>query len=325
MKAVVQDRYGSADTLEFREVDRPVPGAGEVLVRVHAASVNAYDWHFMRGDPLLGRGMMGLRRPRNPVRGRDFAGRVEALGPGVTGLAPGDEVYGEADGTFAEFVCARTGELGPKPANLTFEQAAAVPLAANTALMALRDVALVRPGQSVLVNGASGGVGTFAVQLGKAFGAEVTAVCSARNAELVRSLGADRVVDYAREDFTRAGRRFDVVLDLVGNRSLGELRRALSPTGTLVLSGGGVYEGGSAVGPMGLFLKRRFLAPFARGQRWLEVSARQSTAHLATLRDLAESGKIAPVVERTYPLAEAAEAIRYLEVEHARAKVVVTV
>ncbi|MFD5340750.1 NAD(P)-dependent alcohol dehydrogenase [Streptomyces hawaiiensis] len=325
MKAVVQDRYGSADTLEFREVARPVPGAGEVLVRVHAASVNAYDWHFMRGDPLLGRGVMGLRRPRVPVRGRDFAGRVEALGPGVTGFEPGDEVYGEADGAFAEYVCAREGEVGPKPANLTFEQAAAVPLAGNTALMALRDVAAVRPGQAVLVNGASGGVGTFAVQLGKACGADVTGVCSTRNMDLVRSLGADRVIDYTREDFARGGRRYDVVLDLVGNRSLGDFRRVLTPTGTLVLSGGGVYEGGSVAGPMGLFLKRRVQAPFARGQRLLEVSARQSRANLTALRELAESGKITPAVERTYPLSEAAEAIRYLEGEHARAKVVVTV
>ncbi|MFE7899366.1 NAD(P)-dependent alcohol dehydrogenase [Streptomyces sp. NPDC057424] len=325
MKAVVQDRYGSADTLEFRDVDRPAPGAGEVLVRVHAASVNAYDWHFMRGDPLIGRGTMGLRRPRTPVRGRDFAGRVEALGAGVTGLEPGDEVYGEADGTFAEYVCARDAEVGPKPANLTFEEAAAMPLAGNTALIGLRDVARVRPGQAVLVNGASGGVGTFAVQLGKAYGAEVTAVCSTRNADLVRSLGADHVIDYTREDFTRGGRRYDVVLDLVGNHPLGALRRVLSPTGVLALSGGGVYEGGSVVGPMGLFLKRQVVAPFARGQRLLEISARQNKANLAALRELAEAGKISPVVERTYPLDEAAEAIRYLEVEHARAKVVVTV
>ncbi|MFI6007343.1 NAD(P)-dependent alcohol dehydrogenase [Streptomyces sp. NPDC051243] len=325
MKAVVQDRYGSADTLEFMDVDRPAPAAGEVLVRVHAASVNAYDWHFMRGDPLLGRGMMGLRRPRARVRGRDFAGRVEAVGAGVTGMEPGDEVYGEADGAFAEYVCARDGEVGPKPANLTFEQAAAIPLAANTALIGLRDVARVRPGQTVLVNGASGGVGTFAVQLGKAYGAEVTAVCSTRNVELVRSLGADRVIDYTQEDFTRGGKRYDVVLDLVGNHSLGAFRRVLTPTGTLVLSGGGVYEGGSLVGPMGLFLKRRLVAPFSRHQRLLEISALQSKANLAALRELAEAGKITPVVERTYPLNEAAEAIRYLEVEHARAKVVVTV
>ncbi|MFC8088563.1 NAD(P)-dependent alcohol dehydrogenase [Streptomyces sp. NPDC057301] len=325
MKAVLQDRYGSADVLEFRDIDRPVPATDEVLVRVHAASVNAYDWHFMRGDPLIGRGMMGLRRPRARVRGRDFAGTVEAVGAGVTGIEPGDEVYGEADGAFAEYVCARDSEVGPKPANLTFEQAAAIPLAGNTALIGLRDVARLQPGQTVLVNGASGGVGTFAVQLGKAYGAEVTAVCSTRNVDLVRSLGADRVVDYTQDDFTRGEKRYDVVLDLVGNRSLGEFRRVLTPTGTLILSGGGVYEGGSVVGPMGLFLKRRLAAPFARPQQLLEISARQSRANLAALRELVESGRIAPVVERTYPLSEAAEALRYVEVKHARAKIVVTV
>ncbi|MFJ9744194.1 NAD(P)-dependent alcohol dehydrogenase [Streptomyces chartreusis] len=325
MKAVIQDRYGSADVLEFRDVDRPVPTADEVLVRVHAASVNAYDWHLMHGDPLIGRTMMGFRRPKAPVRGRDFAGVVEAVGSGVTGLKPGDEVYGEADGAFAEFVCARADEVGPKPANLTFEQAAAIPLAGNTALIGLRDVARVQPGQTLLVNGASGGVGTFAVQLGKAYGAEVTAVCSTRNVDMVRSLGADRIIDYTQEDFTRGEARYDVVLDLVGNHSLGEFRRVLNPVGTLVLSGGGVYEGGSVVGPMGLFIKRRLVAPFARNHRLLEIAARQSKANLDALRELAESGKIAPVVERTYPLSEAAEAIRYLEVEHARAKVVVTV
>ncbi|NUP16005.1 MAG: NAD(P)-dependent alcohol dehydrogenase [Streptomycetaceae bacterium] len=325
MKAVIQDRYGSADVLEFRDVDRPVPAADEVLVRVHAASVNAYDWHLMHGDPVIGRAMMGFRRPKAPVRGRDFAGVVEAVGAGVTGFKPGDEVFGEADGAFAEYVCARDGAVGPKPANLTFEQAAAIPLAGNTALIGLRDVARVQPGQTVLVNGASGGVGTFAVQLAKAYGAEVTAVCSTRNVDLVRSLGADRVIDYEQEDFTRGERRYDVVLDLVGNHSLAEFRRVVTPAGALVLSGGGVYEGGSFVGPMGLFLKRRLVAPFSRHQRLLEISARQSRANLAALRELAESGKIAPVVERTYPLSEAAEAIRYLEVEHARAKIVVTV
>lgn len=325
MKAVIQDRYGSADVLEFRDVDRPAPTADEVLVRVHAASVNAYDWHLMHGDPVIGRTMMGFRRPKAPVRGRDFAGVVEAVGSGLTGLKPGDEVYGEADGAFAEFVCARADEVGPKPANLTFEQAAAIPLAGNTALIGLRDVARVQPGQTLLVNGASGGVGTFAVQLGKAYGAEVTAVCSTRNVDMVRSLGADRIIDYTQEDFTRGEARYDVVLDLVGNHSLGEFRRVLNPVGTLVLSGGGVYEGGSVVGPMGLFIKRRLVAPFARNHRLLEIAARQSTANLDALRELAESGRIAPVVERTYPLSEAAEAIRYLEVEHARAKVVVTV
>ncbi|WP_171114838.1 MULTISPECIES: NAD(P)-dependent alcohol dehydrogenase [Streptomyces] len=324
MKAVVQDRYGGWDALEFREVDQPVPAPGEVLVRVRAASVNAYDWHLMHGDPKIARVSFGLRRPRAAIRGRDFAGVVEAVGGAVKGLAPGDEVYGEADGAFAEFVCVADGAVDRKPAALTFEQAAAMPLAANTALIGLRDVARVRPGQTVLVNGASGGVGTFAVQIAKAYGAEVSGVCSTRNAELVRSLGADHVIDYTREDFTRSGRRYEVVLDLVGNRSLGDFRRALTPDGTLVLSGGGCYEGGSLLGPMKLFFKRGMLAPFVR-QRLLELPARQSKENLAALRDLVESGKVTPVVERTYPLSEAAEAIRHLEVEHARAKIVVVV
>ncbi|MFE9020958.1 NAD(P)-dependent alcohol dehydrogenase [Streptomyces sp. NPDC007808] len=324
MKAVVQDRYGSVDALEFRDVATPVPGDDEVLVRVRAASVNAYDWHLMHGDPKIARLVLGVSGPKARIRGRDFAGRVEAVGREVVGCAPGDEVFGEADGAFAEFVCAKGSMVGPKPANLTFEQAAAMPLAANTALVGLRDVAGVRRGQTVLVNGASGGVGTFAVQLARAYGAEVTAVCSTRNVDLVRSLGAAHVVDYTREDFTRAGRRYDVVLDLVGNHSLTGLRRALTPTGTLVLSGGGVYEGGSVLGPMGLFFKRRLAAPFTR-RRLRELPAEQTRANLATLRELAESGTIAPVVERTYPLSEAAEAIRYVQVEHARAKVVVTV
>lgn len=325
MKAVVQDRYGSTDTLEFKDVDKPTPTADEVLVRVHAASVNAYDWHFMYGDPKLARlAMMGLRAPKVPIRGRDFAGRVEAVGSEVKGLHPGDEVYGEAHGTFAEFVCAQDSEVDLKPANLTFEQAAAMPLAANTALIGLRDVAEVHPGQTVLVNGASGGVGTFAVQLAKAYGAEVTGVCSTRNVDLVRSLGADHVIDYTQEDFTRGSRRYDVVLDLVGNHSLGEFRRSLTPAGTLVLSGGGVYEGGSFVGPMALILRRRLVNRFVR-QRLLELPAKARKENLADLRELAEAGKITPVVERTYPLSEAAEAIRHLEAKHARSKIVVTV
>jgi NADPH:quinone reductase-like Zn-dependent oxidoreductase len=324
MKAVVQDRYGSADTLELREVERPVPAADEVLVRVHAASVNAYDWHYLRGDPKIARLSFGLRAPKVRIRGRDFAGRVEAVGAEVKGLHPGDEVYGEADGTFAEFVCAKDSATDLKPAGLSFEQAAAMPLAANTALIGLRDVAGVRAGQSVLVNGASGGVGTFAVQIAKAYGAEVTGVCSARNVELVGSLGADQIVDYTREDFARAGRRYDVVLDLVGNRSLGDLRRATAPAGTVVLSGGGVYEGGNVLGPVRLTLRGLVLSPFVR-QRVLQLPAKARKDNLAALRELTEAGKIAPAVERMYPLSEAAEAVRHLEVEHARAKIVVTV
>ncbi|WP_020134880.1 NAD(P)-dependent alcohol dehydrogenase [Streptomyces sp. 351MFTsu5.1] len=324
MKAVVQDRYGSADTLELREVERPVPGAGEVLVRVHAASVNAYDWHYLHGDPRIARLLFGVRSPKVRIRGRDFAGRVAAVGPGVEALHPGDEVYGEADGTFAEFVCAKDSETDLKPAGLSFEQAAAMPLAANTALIGLRDVAGLRAGQSVLVNGASGGVGTFAVQLAKAYGATVTGVCGARNVELVGSLGADDVVDYTREDFARAGRRYDVVLDLVGNRSLADLRRATTPSGTVVLSGGGVFEGGSLLGPVWLSVRARLLSPFVR-ERVLQLPAKASKVNLAALRELVDAGRIAPAVERMYPLSEASEAIRHLEVEHARAKIVITV
>ena len=324
MKAIVQDRYGPPDVLELRDVEAPAVGDNEVLVRVQAAAVNALDWHYMRGDPYVARPSMGLRRPKTRIRGRDFAGRVEAVGDGVDRFRPGDEVFGEADGAFAEYVSAGDDAVDTKPANLTFEQAAAVPLAGNTALMGLRDVARVRPGQRVLINGASGGVGTFAVQIAKSLGAEVTGVCSAGNADLVRSIGADHVIDYASQDFSRSGQRYDVVLDLVGNRSLADCRRALTPEGTLVLSGGGVSEGGSLVGPMALFVKGMLLSRFVR-HRLLQFTAKPSRANLAALRELIESGAVAPVVDRTYQLSEVPEAIRYLEVEHARAKVVITV
>ncbi|MFD8420408.1 NAD(P)-dependent alcohol dehydrogenase [Streptomyces sp. NPDC059466] len=325
MKAIAQDRYGSPDVLELKEFDEPVPAAGEVLVRVRAVSVNAYDWHLMRGDPYLARLSFGVRRPRTPVRGRDFAGRVEAVGPEVKRLRPGDEVFGETDGAFAQYVAAPQDMVAVKPEGLSFEQAAALPLAGNTALIGLRDLGSVKPGQRVLVNGASGGVGTFAVQIAKAYGAEVTAVCSTRNVDLVRSLGADHVVDYTRDDFTRAGIRHDVVFDLVANRSLTDLRRALTPTGTLLLSGGGVSEGGSLLGPMRLTLKGQALSPFV-GQRLLTFFAAPSGGNLAVLRELVESGRVTPVVDRTYgSLGEVPEAIRYVEAEHARAKVVVTV
>ncbi|MBT2539826.1 NAD(P)-dependent alcohol dehydrogenase [Streptomyces sp. ISL-44] len=325
MKAIVQDRYGSPDVLRFGEVDKPAVGDHEVLVRVRAAAVNARDWHLMRGDPYVARLVLGLTRPKERIRGTDFAGVVEAVGRDVTRLRPGDEVFGEADGAFAEYVCASQDVVGAKPSNLTFEQAAAVPLAGNTALMGLRDLGQVRPGQRVLVNGASGGVGTFAVQIAKAFGAEVTGVCSTKNADLVRSLGADHVIDYTREDFTRNGPRYDVVFDLVGNRSLAECRRALTPSGMLVLSGGGVSEGGSLFGPMGLIIKGQALSRFAGRQRLLVLTAEPKRENLEALTELVERGDVSPVVDRTYPLGEAAEAIRYLEVEHARAKVVVTV
>ncbi|WP_067844459.1 NAD(P)-dependent alcohol dehydrogenase [Nocardia lijiangensis] len=323
MKAIMQDRYGSPEALEFRDVSTPVPGDDEVLVRVHAAAVNALDWHVMRGDPYLARPMMGLRRPRAKIRGRDFAGRVESVGRNVKRFKAGDEVFGEADGAFAEYVAAPESVVEHKPARLTFEQAAAIPVAGNTALMGLRDLGQVQPGHRVLINGASGGVGTFAVQIAKAFGADVTGVCSTKNVEQTRSLGADRVIDYTRDDFTSGAARYDVIFDLVGNHSLTELRRVLAPGGKVVLSGGGIYRGGSVVGPMALMVTGMVLARFARWVDVLQVVPRAD--NLTTLGELAEAGKLTPVIDRTYPLSEAATAIHYLETEHARAKVVLTV
>ncbi|WP_061299254.1 NAD(P)-dependent alcohol dehydrogenase [Herbidospora cretacea] len=317
MKAIVQERYGSPDILEFRDVPTPTPGPGEVLVKVAAASLNARDWHVLRGDPYLSRLTFGLRRPKQPILGTDFAGVVVA----GDGFEPGEEVYGEHDGAFAEYVVAPAKVVDRKPANLTFEQAAALPLAANTALQGLKDV---DKGRSVLINGASGGVGTFAVQIAKARGARVTAVCSTRNVEMVAGLGADRVVDYRKEDFAATGERHDLVFDLVGNRSLRDLRRVLAPGGTLLISGGGVYEGGSLLGPIGLVLRSQLVKPLIRDEVVL-LNAKPSRANLAALRGLAEAGDLTPVVDRTYPLAEAADAMRYLEGEHARAKVVLTV
>jgi NADPH:quinone reductase-like Zn-dependent oxidoreductase len=332
MQAIVQDRYGSPEVLELKQVDEPAPADDEVLVRVNAAAVNAHDWHVMRGDPyltrLLARDVFGFSGPMRKIRGRDFAGRVEAVGRGVTGLRTGDEVYGDvglADGAFAEYVCVPEQRVALKPANLTFEQAAAVPLAGSTALLGVRDLGRVQPGQQVLINGASGGVGTFAVQIAKALGAEVAAVCSTRNVDLVRSLGAEHVIDYTREDFTQNYQRYDVVFDLVGNRSLTALRRALTPTGTLLLSGGGASKGGSLVGPFGLMIKAQVLARFVP-QRIVAMTGQPPIKEgLEALRELIESGKVTPIIDRTYPLRQAPDAIRYLEVEHARAKVVITV
>ena len=326
MKAIVQNSYGGTETLALQDIPAPVTGDDDVLVEVRAAALNAWDWHVMRGDPYLSRLVLsGFRRPKRTVRGRDLAGVVAAVGRNVTEFRPGDEVYGDlgsADGAFAEFACVPRGQVARKPVNLTFEEAAAVPLAANTALMGLRDAADVQAGQRVLVNGASGGVGTFAVQLAKAFGAHVTGVCSTRNVDLVRRLGADAVVDYTRDDFTATG-PYDVVFDLVGNRSLTALRRAATPRGTVVLSGGGVYRGGSVVGPMGLIIRGQLLRPFVR-QRLVVLGESPSTGNLDALRELIDAGEVTPVVDRTYPLTDAAAAVRYVEEEHARAKVVLT-
>ena len=330
MKAVVQNGYGSPDVLEYRSVEAPVAGDGEVLVEVRAASVNAYDWHFLRGDPyvarVLSREMSGLRAPARRIRGRDVAGRVAATGRNVTRFRPGDEVYGDTghlSGTFAEYVAVPEGQLAHRPANLTLEQAAAVPLAGNTALTGLR-AGDVQAGQRVLVNGASGGVGTFAVQIAKALGAEVTAVCGTRNVEQATALGADHVVDYRHEDVTRSGRRYDVVFDLVGNHSLRALRGILDPDGVLLLSGGGTSDGGSLFGPMGLLIRSQLLNPFV-GHRLVRVAETPSAENLVALRELVESGAVTPAIDRTYPLSETAAAIRYVEDEHARAKVVITV
>ncbi|MFC4116668.1 NAD(P)-dependent alcohol dehydrogenase [Nonomuraea zeae] len=322
MKAIVQDKYGSAGVLRLGEVPKPVPGGGEALVRVHAASITHGDLVTMTGLPYLGRLSFGLRGPRQRVPGRDVAGVVEAVGDNVTSLKPGDEVYAEIPaGGFAEYAAVPEKLLAHKPANLTFDQAAAVPWAANTALQGLRDRGGIARGQRVLINGASGGVGTFAVQIAKSFGAEVTGVCSTRNVELVRSIGADHVVDYTREDFTAGGRRYDLLFDLAGNRSLAECRRVLVPGGILVLSSS---KGGRWLGPMGRLMGALALSPFVR-QSLRGFMAKRSRENLAELTKLVESGRITPAIDRTYPLSEVPEAMRYFGEEHARAKIVITV
>jgi NADPH:quinone reductase-like Zn-dependent oxidoreductase len=323
MKAIIQDKYGSADVLELRDIDKPVVKNDEVLVRVHAAGVDPGVWHLMTGLPYLVRIMgYGLRAPKARVRGRDVAGRVEALGEKVTQFQPGDEVFGTCDASFAEYACVREDKLALKPANLTFEQAAAVPISAQTALQGLRDKGQVQPGQKVLIIGAAGGVGSFAVQLAKAFGAHVTGVCSTAKADLVRSIGADEVIDYTRDDFADGGRHYDLILDTAGRRPLSQLRRALTARGTLVIVGG---EGGDRW--LGGF-QRQILAPlgslFAK-QKLLGLISNERQADLLTLKELIEAGKVTPVIDRTYPLSEAPSAIRYLEKGHARGKVVVIV
>jgi NADPH:quinone reductase-like Zn-dependent oxidoreductase len=323
MKALVQDRYGASDVLELRQVDRPAAGADDVLVRVRAAGVDQGVWHLMAGVPYLVRLMgYGLRAPRNPVRGYDAAGIVEAVGEKVTGRYPGEEVFGTCDGSFAEYARGRPDRLASKPANLSFEQAAAVPTSGCTALQAVRDRGKVQPGQRVLITGAGGGVGTFAVQLAKAYGGDVTGVCSTAKTELVRSLGADRAIDYTREDFAASGDRWDVILDIAGNRSLSHLRRALTTDGTLVIVGG--EGGGRWLGGVDRQLRAHALSPFVQQRlgTWISTPARDD---LEELRALIEAGTVTPVVDRTFPLSETAEAIGYLRERRARGKVVVTV
>ncbi|GAT68086.1 NADPH:quinone reductase [Planomonospora sphaerica] len=328
MKAFVLRSYGSPDALQLTEIDKPVPAADEVLVRVRATSVQPYDWHLMRGEPYLARlmgGGPGLFGPKIRILGADIAGQVEAVGRDVTEFRPGDEVYGmPKQGGFAEYACVRAGELVPKPKNLSFEQAAAVPMAAGTALLGLRDDGRIQPGQDVLVNGASGGVGTFAVQLAKAFGARVTAVCGTRNVELVRSLGADEVVDYTAEDFTRRGRRYDLLLDCAGSHPASAYRRALTPKGAHVIVGG---PGGRWLQPMGRIISALAASPFVSQRTALTdvVRCTENKRNLTTLAGLIEDGRLTPVIDRSYPFEEIPAAIVYQEQGHATGKVVVTV
>jgi NADPH:quinone reductase-like Zn-dependent oxidoreductase len=319
MKAIVQDRYGSAEVLEARDIDKPEIGDNEVLVRVRAASIHVGDWILMTGSPFIMRLATGLRKPKNPVPGTDVAGTVEAVGKDVTKLQPGDEVFGWAAGAFAEFAHAAEDQFVKKPANLTFEEAASVGVSATTALQLLRDNGKVQPGQKVLINGASGGVGTFAVQIAKAFGAEVTGVSSTKNLEMVRSIGADHVVDYTREDFTTRPERYDLILDNVGNHSMARTRRALAPGGMLISNGGG-----HADGKLGRTVRTMLVSMFVRQQASPTVKS-QNHDDLVALKGLVEAGKVRPVIDRTYPLTRTPEAIDHVAAGHARGTVVISV
>jgi NADPH:quinone reductase-like Zn-dependent oxidoreductase len=326
MKAFVCNEYGPPGALRLEEVATPVVADDAALVRVDATSVNSADWHMIRGDPYIARLSFGLRRPKNPIPGCDLVGRVEAVGDGVTTLQPGDEVFaspfGRGFGAFAERASVRADLLALKPANLSSEQAAAVPVAGMTALQGLRDQGRVEPGKKVLVVGASGGVGTFAVQIAKALGAEVTGVCSTRNVDMVRSIGADHVVDYTQEDFTRDERRYDVIFQLAGTQSPLACRRALTSKGTLVLSSG--ESSGRWIGPLVRPLQALLLSPFV-GQRLISFTVKPNGDDLRFLTELIEAGTVTPVIDRTYSFGELPEAIRYLEQGHARGKVIVTV
>jgi NADPH:quinone reductase-like Zn-dependent oxidoreductase len=314
MKAIVQNEYGSPDVLELKEIDKPVVKDDNVLVGVHAAGLNAGDYFSMRGSPWLARFTVGFPKPKDHILGWDVAGHVEAVGKNVTRFQPGDKVFASCDGALAEYACAPEGKFATTPTNLTLEQAAAVPSAAMAALHALRDEANVQPGQKVLINGASGGVGTFAVQIAKSLGAEVTGVCSARNVDMVQSIGADHVIDYTKEDFTQSGRRYDLILDNVGNHSFADCRRVLTP--------GGTHLPNTGHGGMGYVIKAYVLSAFMRqhARPFLSVP---NAEDLLYIKDLIEEGKVMPVIDRTYSMSETPEALRYLEEEHARGKVVI--
>jgi NADPH:quinone reductase-like Zn-dependent oxidoreductase len=326
VKAIVRDRYGSPEVLALGDIEEPTAKGNAVRVRVRATSVNPADWHFMRGEPYLMRLQAGLRRPKDAVLGCDLAGEVEAVGEGVSTLAAGDEVFGSpfmrGFGGFAEQASVPEEVLAVKPANLSFAEAATVPMAGMTALQGLRDNGRVEPGQRVLIIGASGGVGTFAVQIAKSLGAEVTGVCSTRNVDLVRSLGADEVIDYTQQDVTRDDRRYDLVFQLAGAHSPSECRRLLTPEGTLILSSG--ESDGRLIGPLDRILKAAVLSPFV-GQKLVSFTVQPNRGDLEFLRELIEAGKVRLAIDRTYPLNEVPDAVRYLEEGHARGKVVITV
>lgn len=325
VKAILYCDYGTADVLRLEDIEKPVPGDDELLVRVRAAAVNPLDWHFMRGTPYIVRLGNGLRRPEVLRLGVDFAGTVEAVGRNVTRFKPADDVFGGKTGAFGEYVTVHEDRaVVLKPPDVTFEQAASVPIAAVTALQALRDAGKVQPGQKVLVNGASGGVGTFAVQLAKHFGAHVTGVCSTRNLEMVLSIGADEVIDYTREDFTEGPERYDLILDLVGNASLSEIRHVMKPEGKTILVGGGGPDAGNWVGPLAGPIKALMYAPFV-SEEFLPFLAELNQEDLTLLGNLIQSGEVTPVIDRRYSLSEVPDAIRYLEEGHARGKVIITI
>jgi NADPH:quinone reductase-like Zn-dependent oxidoreductase len=323
MRAIVQDAYGSADVLELGDIDKPAINADEVLVRVHAVTINIGDWVLIKGVPYIMRFVSGLRKPKNRVPGMDVAGTVEAVGRNVKQFQPGDEVFGTCTRALAEYVCVGEDDMTPKPTNLTSEQASAVGVSAITALQALRDHGKVQPGQKVLINGASGGVGTFAVQIAKTFGADVTGVCSTRNLDLVRSLGADQVIDYTNQDFTRLGQRYDLILDNVANHSFSDLRQALTPQGMLLPNAGG-HTTGRWIGPIGRVFRASVMSMFMsqQGRPFLALMNKEDRA---ALKELVEAGKVTPVIDRTYPLSETSAAFAYLGEGHVRGKVVITI
>jgi len=322
MQAIVQDRYGFPDVLKLAEVKKPAPGENEVLIKVYAASVNSADVHLLRADPFMIRLSSGFLKPKNKIIGADIAGRVEAVGRNVKQFRQGDEVFGDISGCgfggFAEYVCARENALVKKPANMSFEEAAAVPMAAVTALQGLRSKGQIQPGQKVLINGASGGVGLFAVQIAKAFGAEVTAVCSTRNVDIVRSIGADYIIDYTQEDFTQNGHRYDLILAVNGYHPISDYRRVLTPQGTYVMSGGATAQMFEAM------LQGPWIS-MTGSQKMGNLLAKPNKEDLAFVKELIEAGKVKPVIDRCYPLSEVPEAIRYLEEGHAKGKVVISV